>query len=96
MKMKMSAYRFRKLAGWERIDRWCRLASMAEDRTLQICGRLAVIEFEGIRPARRGQEKAVRIDYCQTHGEHVASLYGARIGAPDEAPPSPIPTEAHR
>ena len=59
--MKMFAYHFRRLAPWERIDRWCRLASKDEDGTFRICGRPAVIEFEGTRATRSGQETSERL-----------------------------------
>lgn len=95
--MKMFAYHFRKLAAGERIGRRCRMATPGEKRgTLRICGRPAVIAFTGLRAVWRGQEKAERIEYCQTHGETVARLYGARVEAPDEAPCNVIPSEAPR
>ena len=83
--MKMFAYHFRHLAGWERVDRWCRMATENDAGAFQICGHPAVIQFEGTRAATRGQERSERLDYCETHGAHVAALYGARIEAGDEA-----------
>jgi hypothetical protein len=83
--MKMFGFHFRRLAGWERLNRFCRMGTLDEDGTRRICGRLATIEFEGTRAARSGQQRTERIDYCDTHGNYVAKLYRARIEASDEA-----------
>jgi hypothetical protein len=94
--MKMFAYHFRRLAPWERNGEVCRMAKFTDKGPIELCGRLAVIEFKGLRAARRGEERAECLDYCETHGNAVAELYGARIEAPDEVPPSLIPSEAQR
>lgn len=84
--MKMFGFHFRRLAPSERMDRWCRWTTLMNEKGApELCGRPAVIQFEGTRCARRGEVKTERLDYCQTHGEHVARLYGARIGAIDDA-----------
>jgi hypothetical protein len=72
------------------------MAKFTDEARLELCGRIAVIEFKGVRAARRGEERAECLHYCEAHGAAVARLYGARIGAPDDTAPSLVTSEAHR
>ena len=84
--MKMFAFHFRHLKPWERQGRYCRMTKFSDAGPLELCGRPAVIEFKGVRAARRGEERAERLAYCEKHGAAVARLYGARIEASDTRP----------